>query len=152
MASKSLPALGLETEYGEKIDRCVTDTLLKAGAGLLVGGVLSFTLFKRRAWPITLGTGIGLGIAYRNCEDNLRSHYLKKYDEVAPAIVGNAPAVIKIDTSTSTPERCDECAGDHEDKPTEINLDAAKQMAESFVPVENIVSEEDDKNLSDKNL
>lgn len=141
MASKSLPALGLEREYGEKIDRCVTDTLLKAGAGILVGGVFSFALFKRRAWPITLGTGVGLGIAYRNCEDNLRSHYLKKHDQVTPAVVANAPAVNKIDISISAPEQCDEC--NHEDKAGETNLDAAKQMAESLIPQEKV----DDKNL-----
>lgn len=132
MSAKSLPALGLEREYGEKIDRCVTDTLLKAGAGLVVGGVFSFALFKRRAWPVTLGTGIGLGIAYRNCEDNLRGHYLKKQEAKTKSMVEHVPVVEKLDTSNT--EHCTDCK--EEVKPNDINLEEVKNLSESLIPSE----------------
>ncbi|XP_039262620.2 uncharacterized protein LOC120338749 [Styela clava] len=125
MVTKSLPALGLEREYGEKIDKCITDTLLKAGAGFLIGGVFSFALFKRRAWPVTLGTGIGLGIAYRNCEDNLRSHYIKK-DEVekATSLVEKAPTVEKIPT-----EKLD----DETNELMKAGLEEVKNLSETLI-------------------
>ena len=130
MSARSLPALGLEREYGEKIDRCITDTLLKAGAGLIVGGVFSFALFKRRAWPVTLGTGIGLGIAYRNCEDNIRGHYIKEKEIRPISMVDQPPKVEKVDTSSNF-EHCNECEQD--EKPVDINLEEVKNMAETLI-------------------
>lgn len=91
-----------EDEFGQKIDRCLTDTLVKAGTttlhyiigilwmlrillqthflrikfaggGLVIGGVLSLLFFKRRAFPLWVGTGFGVGVGYRNCELALNS-------------------------------------------------------------------------------
>lgn len=38
-----------------------------SGGGLLLGGLASVLIFKRR-WPITTGLGIGMGISFANCE------------------------------------------------------------------------------------
>ncbi|EDS37028.1 conserved hypothetical protein [Culex quinquefasciatus] len=57
-----------EDQYGRKIDRCLTDTLIKFGGGLALGSVFSLLFFKRRAWPIIMGSGFGIGVAYTNCE------------------------------------------------------------------------------------
>ncbi|XP_062537397.1 MICOS complex subunit Mic10-like [Armigeres subalbatus] len=62
-----------EDQYGKKIDRCLTDTLIKFGGGLALGSVFSLLFFKRRAWPIIMGSGFGVGIAYTNCERSLNS-------------------------------------------------------------------------------
>lgn len=48
-----------EDEFGERIERCVGDTLLKTAGGFALGLITSFALFKRRAGPIWFGTGIG---------------------------------------------------------------------------------------------
>ncbi|CAB0018023.1 unnamed protein product [Nesidiocoris tenuis] len=45
-----------EDELGKRWDRCIADGLLKVG----------------RSWPIITGTGFGLGLAYGNCERQLR--------------------------------------------------------------------------------
>ncbi|XP_055586547.1 MICOS complex subunit Mic10-like [Uranotaenia lowii] len=60
-----------EDQYGKKIDRCLTDTLIKFGGGLALGTVFSVLFFKRRAWPIIMGSGFGIGVAYTNCERSL---------------------------------------------------------------------------------
>ncbi|EAT46271.1 AAEL002526-PA [Aedes aegypti] len=62
-----------EDQYGKKIDRCLTDTLIKFGGGLALGTVFSLLFFKRRAWPIIMGSGFGVGVAYTNCERSLNS-------------------------------------------------------------------------------
>ncbi|BES96209.1 UPF0327 protein C1orf151-like [Nesidiocoris tenuis] len=61
-----------EDELGKRWDRCIADGLLKVGGGVLVGAVSSLIIFKRRSWPIITGTGFGLGLAYGNCERQLR--------------------------------------------------------------------------------
>src|SRR3954453_17622700 len=48
-----------EEELSRKWDRCIADSLLKTSAGLAIGVVASFALFKGRTFPIWLGTGIG---------------------------------------------------------------------------------------------
>jgi len=48
-----------EDEVSQKWDRCLADSLLKTSAGLAIGVVASFAIFKGRTFPIWLGTGIG---------------------------------------------------------------------------------------------
>ncbi|KAI4462283.1 hypothetical protein MML48_5g00005935 [Holotrichia oblita] len=62
------PVVFAEDELGQRFDRCLTDTVLKFGGGLFLGTVFSFLFFKKRRWPIILGGGFGLGMAYSNCE------------------------------------------------------------------------------------
>jgi len=61
-----------EDELGRKWDRCLTDGLLKFGGGILIGGLSSLVLFKRRKWPVILGSGFGMGLAFGNCEREIR--------------------------------------------------------------------------------
>ncbi|ESO03458.1 hypothetical protein HELRODRAFT_138688, partial [Helobdella robusta] len=41
-----------EDIYGEKWDRCLSESAIKIG----------------RPWPVVFGSGIGIGIGYANCQ------------------------------------------------------------------------------------
>lgn len=105
MSTKLQQTISPEDQFGKKIDRCVTDSIVKAGecntlllcqlykrmelyiyvdiefffpgGGLFIGSVLSLVFFKRRAFPIYLGTGFGIGVGYRNCELALNANKSK---------------------------------------------------------------------------
>ncbi|KAJ0036616.1 hypothetical protein NQD34_005293 [Periophthalmus magnuspinnatus] len=70
-----------EKELGKKWDRCLADAAVKLGTGLGLGIVFSVIFFKRHTWPISLGSGAGLGMAYANCQNDLRSHYMLRKNE-----------------------------------------------------------------------
>jgi len=57
-----------ENIVSQKYDRCLADLLVKAGVGFSVGVIASVVLFRRRAWPVGLSTGFGLGAAYADCD------------------------------------------------------------------------------------
>lgn len=42
--------------------------VLLLGGGTALGGVLSLLFFKRRGWPLLVGAGVGIGMAYTSCE------------------------------------------------------------------------------------
>ncbi|XP_017061249.1 MICOS complex subunit Mic10 [Drosophila ficusphila] len=63
----------IEDKIGKRLDRCVSDTLVKGCGGLIIGSVVSLLFFKRRAWPAWVGTGFGIGVAYRTCEKEISS-------------------------------------------------------------------------------
>ncbi|KAM9813487.1 MICOS complex subunit MIC10-like [Neosynchiropus ocellatus] len=62
--------------HGRKWDRCLADTAVKTLTGLGIGLVFSVVFFKRRTWPVTFGSGMGLGMGYGNCQHDFRSLYL----------------------------------------------------------------------------
>ncbi|KAJ9586684.1 hypothetical protein L9F63_019722 [Diploptera punctata] len=62
-----------EDELGRKWDKCLTDVVLKMGGGLAVGTLMSLLFFKRKSWPVILGTGFGIGMAYANCERSINN-------------------------------------------------------------------------------
>ncbi|XP_030078440.1 MICOS complex subunit MIC10 [Microcaecilia unicolor] len=65
-----------EQELGKKWDRCMADAVVKLGAGFGLGIVFSVLFFKRKTWPVTFGSGLGIGMALSNCQNDLREHYL----------------------------------------------------------------------------
>ncbi|KAH8284685.1 hypothetical protein KR018_011553, partial [Drosophila ironensis] len=48
-------------------DKCITDFCLKGASGLLVGGVFTLCFTRPQTFPLWLGMGIGMGIAYDCC-------------------------------------------------------------------------------------
>ncbi|EDW92480.1 MICOS complex subunit Mic10 [Drosophila yakuba] len=64
-AVKETPAVSEETRT---TDKCLADFCMKGGSGLIVG--CAFTLFFTRpqTYPIWLGLGIGMGVAYDCCQ------------------------------------------------------------------------------------
>ncbi|RVE54951.1 hypothetical protein evm_000318 [Chilo suppressalis] len=60
-----------EDEYSAKLDMCLTDGIVKTGSGVLLGTLTSILFFRRRRWPIIAGMGVGIGLAYANCESTL---------------------------------------------------------------------------------
>ncbi|TEB32717.1 DUF543-domain-containing protein [Coprinellus micaceus] len=67
MSAPSKPTSS-EDIIGQKYDRCLADLIVKGGVGFGAGVVASVILFKRRTWPIALGTGFGAGAAYADCD------------------------------------------------------------------------------------
>ncbi|CAO1632288.1 unnamed protein product [Parajaminaea phylloscopi] len=57
-----------EEIVARKTDLCISNAVVKTGIGFGTGVVLSVLLFRRRAFPVWLGTGFGLGSAYTDCE------------------------------------------------------------------------------------
>ncbi|XP_025411361.1 MICOS complex subunit MIC10-like [Sipha flava] len=64
-----------EDEISIRVDRCLYDSAIKFGGGLIVGGVASLLFFKRKKWPLIMGSGFGLGLAYENCEKDLKEFF-----------------------------------------------------------------------------
>ncbi|EJF59898.1 hypothetical protein DICSQDRAFT_64223 [Dichomitus squalens LYAD-421 SS1] len=57
-----------ENIVAQKFDRCLADLIVKSGVGFSAGVIASVILFRRRAWPVALGTGLGAGAAYADCD------------------------------------------------------------------------------------
>jgi MICOS complex subunit MIC10 len=51
-----------------KWDRAVSSLLIRSGLGFGFGVIFSVLLFKRRAWPVWLGTGFGAGRAWEEAD------------------------------------------------------------------------------------
>ncbi|ORY97087.1 hypothetical protein BCR41DRAFT_343131 [Lobosporangium transversale] len=59
-----------EEILSRKWDECISNVIVKSGIGLSVGIVASALVFKKRSWPISISTGLGLGYALSQCERN----------------------------------------------------------------------------------
>jgi MICOS complex subunit MIC10 len=49
-------------------DRAISSLLIRSGLGFGFGVIFSVLLFKRRAWPVWLGTGFGAGRAWEEAD------------------------------------------------------------------------------------
>ncbi|XP_053615552.1 MICOS complex subunit Mic10-like [Plodia interpunctella] len=66
-------------DFEERYSACFIDFGVKTVAGLLIGSMMgSFFLLGKR-WPTYIGGGVGLGMAYSNCENSL-NNYLMSMD------------------------------------------------------------------------
>ncbi|KAF8251263.1 DUF543-domain-containing protein [Wilcoxina mikolae CBS 423.85] len=57
-----------EDLLSEKWDQCLSNLIVKSALGAGFGIVFSVLLFKRRAWPATIGLGFGAGRGYAECD------------------------------------------------------------------------------------
>ncbi|XP_033149000.1 MICOS complex subunit Mic10-like [Drosophila busckii] len=60
-----------EDKFGQRLDKCISDSIIKGCGGLAIGTVASLLFFKRRMWPAWVGTGFGIGVAYSTCEKSI---------------------------------------------------------------------------------
>ncbi|XP_060529944.1 MICOS complex subunit Mic10-like [Cylas formicarius] len=67
------PSVFIEEELNRKWSKCISDSAIKFGGGVLLGSVFSLLFFKRRRWPVLIGGGAGLGVAYSRCENSLNA-------------------------------------------------------------------------------
>ncbi|RJE18565.1 DUF543 domain protein [Aspergillus sclerotialis] len=61
-----------EALLNEKWDRAISSMIIRSSLGLSFGVVFSVLLFKRRAWPVWLGTGFGAGRAWEEADASFR--------------------------------------------------------------------------------
>lgn len=66
------------------------------------------SLIQGRTWPITLGSGMGLGMAYANCQTDLRLHYLvpKKVSKTDTHIHTHTKVTISGTLAHSNEKKC----------------------------------------------
>lgn len=62
-----------EDIHSHAFDRFVSNAIIKTGYGLGIGALFSLTLFRRRAFPVYLGTGVGFGFALSDYNKHLKS-------------------------------------------------------------------------------
>ncbi|EGF99960.1 uncharacterized protein MELLADRAFT_68174 [Melampsora larici-populina 98AG31] len=68
-----------ENILSEKTDVCVANAIVKTGIGFGAGVVLSAILFRRRAFPVWLGIGSGLGASYSDCQRTFNPVHVPGY-------------------------------------------------------------------------
>ena len=60
-----------EDELRVRLDKGIADTIRKTGFGLAIGALCSLLLFKRRMFPILIGTGAGVGFGLAHLQTDL---------------------------------------------------------------------------------
>lgn len=60
-------------QFDEKWRRCQLDAAMKSAGGVLLGGLGSLMFLQKALWPLYLGSAVGIGIAYRNCEQDIKT-------------------------------------------------------------------------------
>ncbi|KAK3075465.1 hypothetical protein LTR53_001173 [Teratosphaeriaceae sp. CCFEE 6253] len=61
-----------EALLNEKWDHCLSTMLIRSTIGAGFGVIFSVLLFKRRAFPVWLGTGFGAGRAWEECDSMIQ--------------------------------------------------------------------------------
>ncbi|PWN49942.1 DUF543-domain-containing protein [Violaceomyces palustris] len=130
----SSPKVSSEDILSQKTDLCISNAIVKTGLGFSAGVVLSVLLFKRRAFPVWLGTGFGLGSGYTDCD--------RSFNPVAVPGVRVVPAgATEIGTGPATTfEKLQQKAGEAfgsarekvQDKASEITSAIQEKGKEAF--------------------
>ncbi|XP_055863979.1 MICOS complex subunit Mic10-like isoform X1 [Biomphalaria glabrata] len=76
-----------EDVYGQKVDRCMYNALIKLVSGVGIGIVVSAFLFKRKPWPVILGAGLGTGMGISDCNHEFKGHVPVKPVPVEPKVI-----------------------------------------------------------------
>ncbi|KAH9824696.1 hypothetical protein DFH28DRAFT_1843 [Melampsora americana] len=63
----------------EKTDVCLSNAIVKTGIGFGAGVVMSAVLFRRRAFPVWIGIGTGLGASYSDCQRTFNPVHVPGY-------------------------------------------------------------------------
>ncbi|POW19924.1 hypothetical protein PSHT_04094 [Puccinia striiformis] len=77
MASQKLSTS--ENILSEKTDVCIANGIVKTGMGFGAGVIVSVIAFKRRAFPVWIGVGSGLGASYSDCQRTFNPAHLPGY-------------------------------------------------------------------------
>ena len=70
-----VPSTASQNLLNDKWDVVLSNTLIKTGLGFGGGVLASILFFKRRAFPVWLGVGFGLGRGYAECDAIFRSNH-----------------------------------------------------------------------------
>ncbi|XP_022231368.1 MICOS complex subunit Mic10-like [Drosophila obscura] len=62
-----------EDRYRESRNRCFADAIVKTAGGIVMGATVALLFLRRRRWPVWIGAGFGIGLAYRSCERNMKA-------------------------------------------------------------------------------
>uniref|UniRef100_A0A8C4FHX9 MICOS complex subunit MIC10 n=1 Tax=Catagonus wagneri TaxID=51154 RepID=A0A8C4FHX9_9CETA len=73
-----------DSELCRNWDCGLADAVVKIGTDLELGLVFSLTFFKRRMWPLALGSGMGLVMACSHCHHDFQAPY---HDFQAPYLL-----------------------------------------------------------------
>ncbi|KAL9936605.1 hypothetical protein V8E36_004673 [Tilletia maclaganii] len=93
-AAAAPPKVASEDIISQKTDLCISNTIVKTGLGFSAGVLASVILFRRRAFPVWIGTGFGLGSGYTDCE--------RSFNPVSVPGVRIIPAVDSSSSSLSS--------------------------------------------------
>jgi hypothetical protein len=68
MLCRNMSSTESETDEPLQWDRALSSLVIRSGLGFSFGVIFSVLLFKRRAWPVWLGTGFGAGRAWEEAD------------------------------------------------------------------------------------
>jgi len=69
-----IPSSSSQNILNDKWDVVLSNTIVKTGLGFGIGVLSSVLLFKRRAFPVWIGVGFGLGRGYSEGDAIFRSN------------------------------------------------------------------------------
>ncbi|CAO1629600.1 unnamed protein product [Jaminaea pallidilutea] len=126
-----------EDVIARKTDLCISNAIVKTGLGFGTGVVLSFLLFRRRAFPVWIGTGFGMGSAYTDCERSFNPYSAPGLRVVSPPSSSSSSSSSSSTSaaSTSAPrstlellsQRAGEAVGVAKEKVAEETKDVRKE-------------------------
>ncbi|KRY49667.1 Mitochondrial inner membrane organizing system protein 1, partial [Trichinella britovi] len=61
-----------EDEFDRKLSRCLSNAVVKISGGIGLGILFSLFIFNKRTWPVVMGTGIGIGMSYSDCNSDFK--------------------------------------------------------------------------------